>query len=246
LWKLPAKLLFIQNSYNLGVLDESLKSLPVLLRSIEAHQRLLFSIGVAIVAFFAQPAWIHVQTRLVVAWDIGTVCFLALIWAIIITASPEQTNQSATREDQSRTAILILVLMADTVSLGAVGLNTHGVPKVDMVGHLIVSIVAIVCSWLLVHTMFTLHYAHHYYRSGLLKVSADPDEAGGLDFPGKDPPNYLDFAYFSFVIGMTSQVSDVQISSPSIRRLALIHGVLSFAFNTVILALSVNILAGLA
>jgi uncharacterized membrane protein len=221
------------------------KSLPILIRSIEAHQRLLFSIGIALASFFAQPGWVHVQTRLVIAWDLGTVSFLALIWAIIITASPEQTNQNATREDQSRTAILTLVLMADTVSLGAVGLNTHGVPKVDMVGHLIVSIVAIICSWLLVHTMFTLHYAHHYYRAGLLNTDAEPDEAGGLDFPGKEPPDYLDFAYFSFVIGMTSQVSDVQITSPAMRRLALIHGVLSFAFNTVILALSVNILAGL-
>jgi uncharacterized membrane protein len=222
-----------------------LKSLPVLLKSLEAHQRLLFSIGIALAVFFAQPGWIHLQTRLVVAWDLGTISFLALIWAVINTASPEQTNRNATREDQSRNAILILVLMADTVSLGAVGLNTHGVPKVDMVGHLIVSIIAIICSWLLVHTMFTLHYAHHYYRAGLLNTDAEPDEAGGLDFPGKDPPNYLDFAYFSFVVGMTSQVSDVQITSPAMRRIALIHGVLSFAFNTVILALSVNILAGL-
>jgi uncharacterized membrane protein len=221
------------------------KSLPVLIKSIEAHQRLLFSIGIALAVFFAQPGWVHLQTRLVVAWDISTISFLALIWAVISTASPEQTNQNATREDQSRNAILILVLIADTVSLGAVGLNTHGVPKVDMVGHLIVSIIAIICSWLLVHTMFTLHYAHHYYRAGLLNTDAEPDEAGGLGFPGEDPPNYLDFAYFSFVIGMTSQVSDVQITSPVMRRLALIHGVLSFAFNTIILALSVNILAGL-
>ena len=222
-----------------------MKSLPILIKSIEAHQRLLFSIGIALAVFFAQPGWVHLQTRLVVAWDISTISFLALIWAVISTASPEQTNQNATREDQSRNAILILVLIADTVSLGAVGLNTHGVPKVDMVGHLIVSIIAIICSWLLVHTMFTLHYAHHYYRAGLLNTDAEPDEAGGLGFPGEDPPNYLDFAYFSFVIGMTSQVSDVQITSPVMRRLALIHGVLSFAFNTIILALSVNILAGL-
>jgi uncharacterized membrane protein len=221
------------------------KSLPVLLSSLKAHQRLVFSIGIAVAVFFAQPAWVHLLTRLVIAWDLGTVSFLVLIWAIITTASPEQTSQSATREDQSRTAILIFVLMADTVSLGAVGLNTHGVPKVSMTCHLIVSIVAIICSWLLVHTMFTLHYAHRYYRAGLLNISADPDEVGGLDFPGKGPPDYLDFAYFSFVIGMTSQVSDVQITSPSIRRLALIHGILSFGFNTVILALSVNILAGL-
>jgi uncharacterized membrane protein len=181
----------------------------------------------------------------VIAWDLGAICFLVLIWILISMASPEQTSQRATQEDQSGTAIFALVVIADTVSLGAVGLNTHGVPKADMLGHLVVSIVAIVCSWLLAHTMFTLHYADRYYRAGLSNAEMDPEEAGGLDFPGKEPPAYLDFAYFSFVIGMTSQVSDVQITSPSMRRLALIHGVLSFAFNTVILALSVNILAGL-
>jgi uncharacterized membrane protein len=220
------------------------KLLSSLIKSLKAHQRLIFSFGLALASFFIQPPWIHLRTRLVITWDLGTICFLVLIWFLIITASAEQTNQWATQEDQSQAAILALVLIADTVSLGAVGLNTHGVPKADMVGHLIVSIVAIICSWLLAHTMFTLHYAHSYYRAGLLNAEMEPEEAGGLDFPGKEAPNYMDFAYFSFVIGMTSQVSDVQITSPSMRRLALIHGVLSFAFNTVILATSVNILAG--
>jgi uncharacterized membrane protein len=215
-----------------------------LIKSLKAHQRLIFSIGLALASFFVQPAWIQLRTRLVIAWDLGAICFLALIWFLIITANADQTNQRATQEDQSGAVILVLVLIADTVSLGAVGLNTHGVPKADMVGHLIVSIVAIICSWLLAHTMFTLHYAHSYYRAGLLQKEMDPEEAGGLDFPGKEAPSYMDFAYFSFVIGMTSQVSDVQITSPSMRRLALIHGILSFAFNTVILATSVNILAG--
>jgi len=196
-------------------------------------------------ALLLQPTWIHLRTRLVIAWDLGALCFLGLAWLIIITATADQTSYSALNQDQSNAIMLTSVLVGDTASLGATGLNMKGVPTVDLAGHVLVSVVAIICAWLLVHTMFTLHYAHRYYRAGLLKATKDPDEAGGLDFPGEDPPDYLDFAYFSFVIGMTSQVSDVQITSRAMRRLALGHGVLSFGFNTVILALSVNILAGL-
>jgi uncharacterized membrane protein len=88
--------------------------------------------------------------------------------------------------------------------------------------------------------MFTLRYAHYYYGEG------DGAKAvGGLEFPNDDAPDYLDFAYFSFVIGMTAQVSDVAISSKSLRTLALVHGILSFCFNTVILALTINTVSGL-
>ena len=101
----------------------------------------------------------------------------------------------------------------------------------------------VVVSWLLIHRVFTLRYAHVFYRS---KQELDVDgSGGGLIFPGKGNPNYRDFAYFSFIIGMTCQVSDVSVTSHSMRLLALLHGLLSFAFNTVILALSINIISGL-
>ena len=95
-------------------------------------------------------------------------------------------------------------------------------------------------SWLVVHTLFTLHYAHVYYRSLARRPSVE-----ALEFPGKDAPDYLDFAYFSFVIGATAQTADISVSSSEMRRLALLHGMLSFLFNTVILALSINMLASL-
>ena len=102
---------------------------------------------------------------------------------------------------------------------------------------------AVLASWLLIHTVFTLHYAHVFYRS---KQEADVEGlGGGLIFPGGDKPEYEDFAYFSFVVGMTCQVSDVNVTSCSMRRLTLLHGLLSFVFNTAILALTINILAGL-
>ena len=102
------------------------------------------------------------------------------------------------------------------------------------------AILSIVCSWGLVHTVFTLRYAHLFYGD-------DPTQTkrpGGLDFPHEPEPDYLDFAYFSFVIGMTSQVSDVAIGSKPMRRPALVHGVLSFLFNTIIIALTISGLAG--
>ena len=107
-----------------------------------------------------------------------------------------------------------------------------------LTGHILVSVLAVICSWFLVHTVFIFRYAHIYYGSGDKPV-------GGLDFPGDDEPDYLDFAYFSFIIGMTSQVSDVDITSSVMRRLALLHGILSFFFNAVIIALSINIISGL-
>jgi len=108
--------------------------------------------------------------------------------------------------------------------------------------HLTLTVLTIVGSWLLVHTIFALHYAHAYYQPA---ASSKDGDAGGLDFPSDWEPDYWDFMYFSFVIGMTSQVSDVEVNSRVMRRLALLHGILSFFFNTAILAMSINIIAGL-
>lgn len=108
----------------------------------------------------------------------------------------------------------------------------------------ILSIASVACSWWLVHTIFTFRYAHLYYKSSS-KINSEDKYIEGLEFPNEKEPDYLDFVYFSFVLGMTFQVSDVQITSKRIRRLALIHGILSFAFNTVILALSINVISNL-
>ena len=105
-----------------------------------------------------------------------------------------------------------------------------------------VAVLSMLFSWIVVHTTFCFHYTHLYYSDD----PANPDtHAGGLDFPGDQKPDFLDFAYFSFVIGMTFQVSDVQITSVRLRRLALVHGLLSFGLNTFVVALVVNLIAGL-
>jgi uncharacterized membrane protein len=104
--------------------------------------------------------------------------------------------------------------------------------------HVLLGFVALAVSWLLIHTLYAFHYAHRYYQS-------ESKTPRGLDFPGRQDPDYFDFLYYAFVIGMTSQVSDVQACSRQMRRLTLVHSVLTFAFNVVVLALSINVIAGL-
>ena len=106
--------------------------------------------------------------------------------------------------------------------------------------HVGLSIAALVLSWMLIHTVFAFHYARRYYAP----ASVDEGPAAGLRFPGVDEPDYFDFAYYSFVIGMTSQVSDVAVTSAHMRRTTLAHGVLSFLFNIAVLAMSINVMSG--
>lgn len=172
------------------------------------------------------------------------VCFLILNWWAMLRATPETMRRHAQQEDEGRLAILSLVTAAACASLSAIGfiLRDKGLSGSLLILHLTLFVVTIVGSWLLVHTIFALHYARGYYQDG---KTLSECKADGLDFPGEVEPDYWDFLYFSFVIGMTSQVSDVEVTSRSLRRLTLIHGVLSFFFNTTILAMSINIIAGL-
>ncbi|MGY0037123.1 DUF1345 domain-containing protein [Pedobacter sp. NJ-S-72] len=170
-------------------------------------------------------------------------------------------------QDNNRTLIFIFVLVAALISLFVVILllkSTQQLTGNALTLHIILSITAVMCAWALVHTIFVFRYAHLYYETkGKTSVKSVSGEANteklvtdtkdnvqpkykeGLEFPEEKTPDYLDFTYFSFVIGMTFQVSDVEISSKRIRRLALMHSLVSFAFNTVIVALSINIISGL-
>lgn len=163
----------------------------------------------------------------------------------MVRATPETMRRNAQVQDEGRLVILGLITAAACASLLAIGFmlkDTKGVSTTVLTLHVTLSVVTIVGSWLLVHTIFALHYAHGYYQDGKTLPEC---KAEGLDFPNDIEPDYWDFLYFSFVIGMTSQVSDVQITSRAMRRLALLHGILSFFFNTTLLAISINIIAGL-
>lgn len=212
-----------------------------------AHRRLLICLFVAFTTFIITRKTATPAFQFMYIWSSFTLSTLILFWITIFTAKPEEIMQIAKKQDSSRTIIFLFVLIASFVSLFAVILLLKDLPdsKQSSYYHIFFSGISVILSWVLIHTIFTIRYAHLYYTSKTLEKDIQKQEEGGLDFPNDDRPDYLDFAYFSFVVGMTFQVSDVQITSSSIRRVVLLHGLLSFAYNTVILALCINIIAGL-
>ena len=214
-------------------------------RHVRRHPRLGFATLLGIAVYLLLPADLGQSTRLLAAFDLAAIAFLGAIWIMMLRASPAHMRRRARTEDESRHVLLILSAAVAAAILLAITIELHGIRdqstgaaglRVSLAG------VTILLAWLFMNTMFALHYAHFYY------VDADGaahEPAGGLAFPGGKEPDYWDFLYFSFVIGMTFQVSDVQIESHNFRRTGLAHGVLAFFFNVVILALTINIIAGL-
>jgi uncharacterized membrane protein len=213
---------------------------------LNSHRRLLLSLGVAVIVALLVPPDLPFSVRLAASWDAGVLLFLALTWWAVQKCPTELMQETVLANDQGRVGILVLVLLATGASLAAIffllqkAKGADGGPPALQVA---LAVVTIVCSWFLTHVMFALHYAHRFYRDD--PDTPEADATGGLNFPGEEPPHYWDFLYFSFVIGMTSQVSDVQVTSRAMRHLVLWHGILSFAFYTTILALSINIVASL-
>lgn len=208
-----------------------------------------FGGAVAIGTVFAwlAPADFRPATREVVAWDGFCLSLLALTWATIFTADAAYLRRVATRQDPGRTALFGAVVLAAAASLLAVGLLLHGLkdlPHSEQLEQVAVSVVAVLGSWLLLHTLFTLRYAHAYFSAD---PGADPaaDPRGGLAFAGAAPTTYWDFAYYAFTIGMTAQTSDTGVTTLPMRQLTLAHGLLSFGFNTAVIALGVNVVSSL-
>jgi uncharacterized membrane protein len=214
--------------------------------ALDAHHRFFLGCCIAALTFLGLQGRATFPTRLVLAWDMFTLTILALAWVVISTKDPYEARRNARLQDANATFLFVLVISAATASLLAVGLllaSAKNLSPTGLAGHITLSVTAVVLSWMLVHTLFALRYAHLYFRDA--REVERHAVSGGLVFPGNGALDYLDFAYFSFVIGMTCQVSDVQVASAKMRRLALVHGLISFAFNTAILAMFVNIIASL-
>jgi uncharacterized membrane protein len=214
----------------------------------DARHRLIYSIVIALAVWFGLRGRVQPSTQSIVTWDVFALSILVLAWLTIITTPPEKLRARAQMQDVSHILIFIFVVVAACAGLFAVGFlflnKSVVVQRPHFFIHLLMSLVAVICSWSLVHTVFGLRYAHTYYGDPDGPTGPKP-HAGGLDFPGDREPDYMDFAYFSFVIGMTFQVSDVVITSRDLRKLVLVHAMLSFAFNTVILALTINTVSAL-
>jgi uncharacterized membrane protein len=209
------------------------------------RSRLILSILVALIVLVLLPSWFSLSTKILCIWDAGMISFLAATWILMVQAKSKTMRRNAQSQDEGRLVILSIVTTAACASIFAIAFilkETKGKDISILIPHLLLAVVTIIGSWLLVHTIFAMHYAHEYYQDHQTQSDC---KAGGLDFPEDIEPDYWDFLYFSLVIGMTSQVSDVQITSRSMRRLSLLHSVLSFFFNTAIVAMSINIIAGL-
>jgi uncharacterized membrane protein len=201
------------------------------------HFRLVLSaaFGTAVTLTLLALPW-GTATRLLVGWDSGVVLYLALIYWYMAHASIARLRQRAAIEDEGAIALLVLTTTAALASLAAVVAEIGQAPSPY---HVMLGMGTILLSWTFMHSIFALHYAREFFGKGY------DERTGGLVFPGKEDPDYWDFLYYSLVVAMTAQVSDVQITSKTIRRLTTVHGVASFFFNVTVLALTVNIVSSL-
>jgi uncharacterized membrane protein len=212
----------------------------------DARHRLGIGLAAGALVFFITRGHLRLWSAAIAGWNAVAVVILALDWATILTTPHRKIREVAQQQDLSRFLVFLFVVVTSSAALFAVGFLVS-VKKSQSGSHFIIhvllTLLTVIFSWMLVHTVYGFRYAHAFY--------GDSDEpgvnryAGGLVFPGDRPPDYFDFAYFSFVIGMCCQVSDVQITSRRMRRIALFHSVLSFGFNTMILALLINTVSGL-
>lgn len=195
-----------------------------------------FSILTAIICYSLD---LNLLMSIILFWITFSLSYSILSWFIFYQMPVNRIVKKAASEDGSRLFVSIFILIASFTCLFAVLLiiitdSTTDMPKGTGIS---ICVLSIISSWFLVHTTYVFHYAHLYYAGGA--------DGKGLDFPGNEKPDYIDFAYFSFVLGCTFQVSDVEVSSRKIRRVVLFHGLLSFALNTFVVALTINIVSGL-
>ena len=210
--------------------------------ALTAPHRLALTLLIGAVAFAAPQPWLMLHTRLLIGWNAGTFTYLVLGWLAVARADATMTRVRAQIYDQTNYVIFLLVIVASTASVVAIGFlvgAARQLPFPERAAHLTLSILALLLSWLLIHTLFAFHYARCFYW----RDHPSKEHVRGLRFPGETEPDYLDFVYYSFVVGMTAQVSDVGITDRTIRRTATAHGIVSFVYNTALVALMVNIAA---
>ena len=184
------------------------------------------------------------SSAIIAGWDAFCALHLALVFQTILNTGPDHIRARAAKEDQGNAVILALILAACVASLAAVGVELsiareeHGLARSLYVAAAFVTVTA---SWFLMQVVFALHYAHAYY-------TADPATGAdhqGLAFPGETSPDYWDFLHFSIVIGVAAQTADIAFTDRQLRQLGTLHSLIAFAFNTLIVALTINLLAGL-
>lgn len=220
------------------------QSKPMAIRLLLARPRLVASVvvGIGVAVVLPNSGLPLALTRAIVAWNVGAILYLTLAMAMMFRSSHDQMRTRALMEDEGNTTVLVLVVSAALICIGAI-MAELAVSR-DLTGqlrhaHIALAGLTIATSWAFTHTMFALHYAHDYY------LAVIRGEHGGLDFPGGLAPDYGDFLYFSCVIGTSGQTADVNFTSRKMRRTGTVHCVLAFFFNTTLVALTINIASGL-
>jgi len=215
-----------------------------ILRQIRARPRLLISTGCAILTFLLVPADVAAPgvTRALLGWNAGTCLFIALAAVMMARSGRDGIQRRAQLEDEGQHVVLGLVVVAVIASLAAIASellvvkDVHGGMKS---AHVALAALTVLSSWAFMHLIFALHYAHDFYAAIAQKRKP------GLQFPGDDKPDYGDFFYFAAIIGTSAQTADVALVTTRMRRLGLVHCIVSFFFNTIVLALTINIAASI-
>jgi uncharacterized membrane protein len=212
-----------------------LATMPWPLRFVYARPRTFAALALGIVVSLLLPVSLRPISRALIGWDVFIGLYAALVFTMMLRSGHHHVRRNAARQDDGRFVILVFTGLGAFASIAAIvfeiGVAHRGAAELTL------ATVTIALSWVAVHTSFALHYAHEYYRGS---------KPGGLQFPSGDKDDhadYWDFVYFSFIIGMTAQVSDVGITDKIIRRTATVHGIISFVYNTALVALMVNIAA---
>ena len=224
--------------------NSRLSKLPKLFRIILSRPRLFSSIlaGILIAIFLPKSLALHPVTRAIIGWNAGAWLYLIASIRMMFWTTHEKIRTRAIAQDDGRYVILGMVIFAAIVTIGAIVAELSVVK--DMHGmlrsaHITLAVLTILSSWTFTQVMFALHYAHDFY------VTKTQTDSGGLEFPGTPMPEYSDFLYFSCVIGTSGQTADVSFTNRKMRRTGLVHCVLSFFFNTTLVALTINIASGL-
>ena len=206
-------------------------------------QRLAYALATAL-AVAAVPLSVGWVYQALLAWCVGLIVYLGLAWWLCLTFDAKRTRARAQAQDEPGIVLVLVLLLANAACVVAVTMlmqQSRDLSGVDQALHIGLSAAALAASWFFIQTIFAFHYAHRYYFE---EKQGEPD-GPGLNFPGGQAPDYFDFLYYAHVVGMTSQVADVQVTSREMRHITLIHSVLAFGFNMLILALSINVVASL-
>ena len=206
-------------------------------------QRLVYGLVTAL-AVSAVPLPLSWEFRALLAWCVGLVVYLSLAWWLCLAFDAKRTRERAQAQDEPSVVLVLVLLLANAACVVAVTMlmqQSRDLSGIDQALHIGLSATALAASWFFIQTIFAFHYAHRYY----FEEKLDEPDGPGLKFPGGLDPDYFDFLYYAHVVGMTSQVADVQVTSREMRHITLVHSVLAFGFNMLILALSINVVAGL-